>query len=159
MALIDKLYAIGDAIRERTGKTDLIPLDDMPAEIKAIGGGGSSINDGDAYILLTVKLATSSGSLDLSDYISNLSQITSIYACGQFTSAEVNGTAYWNRSISPEGYADIFYGTMPILYRREASKFQWTVIDGETSNTTLNFKNGVGSTQFNKFLIRYNSEV
>lgn len=44
MALTDKLSAIGVAIREKTGKTDLLTLDAMPAEILAIttGGGGGS---------------------------------------------------------------------------------------------------------------------
>ena len=44
MALIDKLSAIGDAIREKTGKTDLFTLEQMPVEIAGIegsGGGGS----------------------------------------------------------------------------------------------------------------------
>jgi hypothetical protein len=42
MALISKLNAIGDAIREKTGGTDKLTLDAMPAEILAIvsGGGG-----------------------------------------------------------------------------------------------------------------------
>ena len=43
MALTNKLSAIGDAIREKTGKTDLMTLDEMPLEISAItttGGGG-----------------------------------------------------------------------------------------------------------------------
>lgn len=40
MALTDKLSAIGDAIRVKTGKTDLIPLDQMPTEIASIKGGG-----------------------------------------------------------------------------------------------------------------------
>lgn len=42
MALTDKLSAIGDAIREKTGGTDLLTLDQMPAEIASIttGGGG-----------------------------------------------------------------------------------------------------------------------
>lgn len=42
MALFNKLSAIGDAIREKTGKTDLMTLDQMPVEISAIttGGGG-----------------------------------------------------------------------------------------------------------------------
>ena len=43
MALTDKLTAIGNAIRSKTGGTDLIPLADMPAAIEGIptGGGGS----------------------------------------------------------------------------------------------------------------------
>ncbi len=41
MALIDGLSAIGDAIREKTGRTDLIPFLDMPEAIRNIGGGGT----------------------------------------------------------------------------------------------------------------------
>lgn len=40
MALINKLSAIGDAIREKTGKEDLLTLDQMPEEIRGISGGG-----------------------------------------------------------------------------------------------------------------------
>ena len=43
MALTDKLSAIGDAIREKTGGTDLLTLDQMPAEIANIQSGGSEI--------------------------------------------------------------------------------------------------------------------
>lgn len=35
----ESLIAIGDAIREKTGKSDLIALGDMPAEIRGIEGG------------------------------------------------------------------------------------------------------------------------
>ena len=42
MALTDKLSAIGDAIRAKTGGTELLTLDAMPNEIASIetGGGG-----------------------------------------------------------------------------------------------------------------------
>ena len=42
MALTDKLTAIGNVIREKTGKTELLTLDQMPAEIASIttGSGG-----------------------------------------------------------------------------------------------------------------------
>ncbi len=46
MALTDKLSAIGNAIREKTGKTDLIKLEDMPKAIAAIttqGGGAEGL--------------------------------------------------------------------------------------------------------------------
>ena len=36
MALTDKLTAIGNAIREKTGKSDLLTLDQMPTEIRSI---------------------------------------------------------------------------------------------------------------------------
>lgn len=45
MALTDKLTAIGDAIRSKTGGSDLLTLDEMPQEIQSIqtgGGGGDS---------------------------------------------------------------------------------------------------------------------
>lgn len=41
MALTDILTAIGDAIREKMGTTDLIPLADMPDVIASISGGAS----------------------------------------------------------------------------------------------------------------------
>jgi hypothetical protein len=40
MALTDKLTAIADAIRDKTGKTDGLTLDAMPAEIEGIESGG-----------------------------------------------------------------------------------------------------------------------
>jgi hypothetical protein len=41
MALIEKLKAIGDAIRAKTGKTDELTLDQMVTEIEGIEGGNS----------------------------------------------------------------------------------------------------------------------
>ena len=46
MALTDKLTAIADAIRAKTGKSDVLTLDQMPLEIEGITGGGS----GDAVV-------------------------------------------------------------------------------------------------------------
>lgn len=43
MALTDKLTAIGNAIREKTGKSDLLTLDQMPTEIQAIQTGGGDL--------------------------------------------------------------------------------------------------------------------
>lgn len=48
MALTDKLTAIGVAIRAKTGKSDLLTLDQMPTEIASIttgGGGGEEFPD------------------------------------------------------------------------------------------------------------------
>lgn len=42
MALADKLSAIGDAIRAKTGKTNKLTLDEMPTEIASIEGGGGT---------------------------------------------------------------------------------------------------------------------
>lgn len=47
MALTEKLSAIGSAIREKTGKTEMLTLDAMPGEIRSIeGGGGGSLPAG-----------------------------------------------------------------------------------------------------------------
>lgn len=40
MALTDKLSAIGEAIREKTGNSELLTLDAMPGEIRGIQSGG-----------------------------------------------------------------------------------------------------------------------
>lgn len=42
MALIDKLTAIANAIRSKTGSTDLMSLDDMPTAIEGIQSGGGA---------------------------------------------------------------------------------------------------------------------
>lgn len=42
MALIEKLNAIGEAIRTKTGKTEKMTLDEMPIEIASIEGGGGT---------------------------------------------------------------------------------------------------------------------
>ena len=42
MALIDKLSAIGNAIREKSGTTELIPLADMPQAILDLSGDGGT---------------------------------------------------------------------------------------------------------------------
>jgi hypothetical protein len=44
MALIEKLSAIGDAIREKNGTSDLIPLADMPQAIREISSGNNGVN-------------------------------------------------------------------------------------------------------------------
>ena len=45
MALINKLEDIGNAIRSKTGGTELLKLDEMPAAIESIetGGGGAEL--------------------------------------------------------------------------------------------------------------------
>ena len=50
MALIEKLNAIGDAIRAKTGGTEKLTLDQMPTEIASITTGGEGLPD-DALVL------------------------------------------------------------------------------------------------------------
>ena len=53
MALTDKLTAIANAIREKTGGTELLTLDQMPTEIAGIetGGGGASVAEKDVNFI------------------------------------------------------------------------------------------------------------
>ena len=50
MALINKLEAVGDAIRAKTGKTDLLTLDEMVTEIAAIETGGGDLPE-EAFLI------------------------------------------------------------------------------------------------------------
>lgn len=67
MALIEKLNAIGDAIRAKTGGSDKLTLDQMPTEIASISSGGGSIEV--EPIVLTGKQERSCGGLIASTYI------------------------------------------------------------------------------------------
>jgi hypothetical protein len=52
MALTDKLTAVADAIRGKTGKTEPLTLDQMPGEIAGIvAGGGGLIYDMGEFVL------------------------------------------------------------------------------------------------------------
>jgi len=76
MALTDKLTAIANAIREKTGKTDLLTLDDMPNEIASIvSGGDSTMEDG----LITRTLT---------EYKNNRVVTVGSYALSNFASLE-----------------------------------------------------------------------
>lgn len=73
MALIDKLTAIGNAIREKTGTTDLIPLADMPQAILNIEGGGGAPtgNYAEAFNALSTASFMNSDIARIDFYIAN----------------------------------------------------------------------------------------
>ena len=54
MALTDKLTAVADAIRNKTGKTEVMTLDQMPVEIDGINTGGGQINTGTCSVKIAV---------------------------------------------------------------------------------------------------------
>lgn len=66
MALTDKLTAIGDAVRTKTGGTDLLTLDQMATEIANIsGGGGGDIDFNIEQITVQSSASTSFTQLTL----------------------------------------------------------------------------------------------
>lgn len=97
MALIDKLTAIGNAIREKTGKEELLTLDAMPEEIKGIETGGSA---GDGF---------NDGNLRFTEYIVTIEEDNGV------TNHE-NLLTYFNRKVGNKsvfgysliGYADTY---------------------------------------------------
>lgn len=151
------LSAIADAVREKAGTTEKIVVSELPDAIAAIPTGASSGDGthGNHYLLLNATKSGTSGSLDLSDYISDLSQIQSIFVCGSFTGSGNDGAAYWHRGLSPEGYADTFRGTTPSAFTIDGTyPLQWTTIDGDTASNQLTWLIA-NSTRFLKFIIRY----
>lgn len=67
MALTDKLSAIGNAIREKTGGTELLTLDQMPTEIANITSGGGAVVQHIAiydYSITTASKTTNPNYLD-----------------------------------------------------------------------------------------------
>lgn len=69
MAIVDKLKAIGDAIREKTGGTAKLSLDQMVDEIEGIstGGGGDSTEIEDAFINRSFETYTNTRATSIGD--------------------------------------------------------------------------------------------
>lgn len=68
MALIDKLNAIGDAIRAKTGGTEKLTLDEMPTQIQSIQTGGNPV--------ITELTVTQNGTYTASDGVDGYSPVT-----------------------------------------------------------------------------------
>lgn len=85
MALIDKLTAIGDAIRSKTGGSELLTLDEMPQEIQSIqtGGGGEVSEELDTLTIspTTITSYGTQSSGEIMDY--------AFYNCFSLTSIDI----------------------------------------------------------------------
>lgn len=68
MALINKLSAIGDSIRAKTGKTELLTLDEMPTEINSISGAAEPV--------IEALNITTNGTYTASDGVDGYSPVT-----------------------------------------------------------------------------------
>ena len=68
MALTNKLSAIGDSIRAKTGKTELLTLDEMPTEINSISGAAEPV--------IEALNITTNGTYTASDGVDGYSPVT-----------------------------------------------------------------------------------
>ena len=73
MALTDKLNAIGDAIRVKTGKTNKLTLDEMPTEIASIETGGGTVP---ADPIIEALSVTENGTYTAPDGVDGYSPVT-----------------------------------------------------------------------------------
>ena len=110
MALTDKLTAIADAIRGKTGKADEMTLEQMAAEIAGIQAGGGDGNElsyqCDTYALyaerVTIGPNTVRNSAELKTFFEGLSKgetVLSFALCGEWTAN--NQAVYYPNMSSP----------------------------------------------------------
>ena len=81
MALTDKLTAIADAIRSKTGSTDPLTLDGMVTAVERIQGGGGSSGGSEVLDLIVSKriVEANGNSTTIGDY--------AFYSCAELTNA------------------------------------------------------------------------
>lgn len=111
MALTDKLSAIGNAIRSKTGGSDLLTLDEMPQEIEGIqtgGGGGEDAGLADSIVNRTIVEYSSESITTVGDYafrgcsklqkaiIPNATRIgtQSFYSCSKLSEVDISNVTY-----------------------------------------------------------------
>jgi hypothetical protein len=114
MALIDKLSAIGDAIRVKNGGSDLMLLADMPQAILNITGGGGS---GDS-IEYSAIVYNDDDTITLTDADGNEHIIVCEYDGDKLVGATYDGKAieltYNDDSLVGIGGADVDLSNAPI---------------------------------------------
>ena len=91
--LVEKLQAIGDAIRAKTGKTALMTMDEMPTEIASIPSGGGSFDASQiSWRTASTRFDINLSTIDLTGF--DTSRCTSLigmfYQCGWLTSIDLS---------------------------------------------------------------------
>lgn len=92
MALTDKLSAIGDAIRAKTGETGLLRLDEMPTAIAGIETGGGGVDD----LALSLINGTIT-EIKIPDSVTELPEYT-FYGRPELTKVDLNNVTKINSS-------------------------------------------------------------
>lgn len=141
MALIEKLSAIGDAIRAKTGGSELLTLDQMPTEIAAIQTGGGSAFSADTHdvIMINQSAKDSTGYYcwqDWESYIANLDdiEVLLVYYGSSASYMFVKG-------VMAERDAE---NKLPTIYGLIESSYARTTLSDRTGTSYMQFVEGTG---------------
>lgn len=93
MALTDKLTAIADAIRGKTGGTDKLTLDQMPAEIAGIEAGGGGEVSSEQLTAMRIMSRLETGVLNIENL--GIDQLEKYFAYGN----DHITALYWSKAV------------------------------------------------------------
>lgn len=150
MALTNKLSAIGNAIREKTGGTNLLTLDQMATEIANISGGGGGGSWSTATI--TSPTTTYNKTFDISNYVSDDNKNWMLFFSATYSSSSSWETAFIAPFLSELYESTKTYG---LIYTRSRNN------SGSSSGNTniLGYSNGFFSDPLNTDKVKYSNGV
>ena len=141
MAITDKLTAVADAIRSKTGKAESMTIDQMPLEIAGIAAGGGT--DGLRTYTFTINEDVSVAA-NTTKIIAVIEENTDIVpgTCAGFVIFEVNGSTTGNPNFlfTPDilsGFGTHYTATKSILsihkgtYSGNKQLVQLAIVDGD----------------------------
>ncbi len=141
MALIEKLSAIGNAIREKTGGTELLTLDQMPGEIAGIETGGNGGIGAVKFIDVDITIDASTTTV-VTYTVDNLDILSSVENPGSKYTAFTNNDAYIV-FISPKEITGVESGAFTTIYHRSMHIMYGN--NNCTANVVNLMSNGVSS--------------
>lgn len=149
MALTNKLSAIGNAIREKTGGTDLLTLDQMATEIANISGGSG----GGSWSTATITSPSSAynKTFDISNYVSSDNKNWFL-----FFSATYNSSSFWETAFIAPFLSELYSGNANgLIYTSSRNN------GGSTSGNkkVLGYSDGFFSDPLNYSKVSYNNGV
>lgn len=147
MALIDRLNAIGDAIRKKNGTTGLIPLVDMPQAILDIVGGSEVDGGGVTY---TNIVYNEDNTIALTDKDGVEHTMECEYTDGKLTSVKYDGKKV---DLTYEGDALVKVGKTAIDVAN-APKEPLTTIKADSCALETIIANASGTAIINKVTIQ-----
>lgn len=143
MALTDKLTAIAEAIRAKTGKSDSMTLEQMPTEIASITGGGSGGGSADGLVTVTFM----NGDVELFSrpvYIGD--DCPEPVAQGRFDAPTKESTAQYNYTFYGWGASDNGAADANILKNITEDKTVYAIFTATVRMYTITWLDSDGAT-------------